>query len=97
MRRVLHRRHLLGVDPQRGPIDYCWRPLAEGFVRALLVVLPLKAQETLLLGCQILGGWPCRLRLERAVHALVTAVVLRMAGTDRHRPDPQLQPPDRES
>jgi hypothetical protein len=42
------------------------------------------------------GGWRLRgLRLQRAVHAFVTAVFLRRSGADEMRLDAELEPPDR--
>src|SRR5262249_15497340 len=54
--------------------------LAEGLVRALVVVDGAEAIEAVLLGHQVLGRRPGGLLLERAMHALVAAVLLGRAG-----------------
>src|SRR5437870_1369985 len=62
-------------------------------MRPLLVVLQTEAIEGSLLGGQRCAGWTNRIGLERLVHALVGAVLLRLARKDPLVLNPQPHPP----
>jgi len=67
-------------------------PLAERFVRTLLVVVPAEGVEARLLFDRIRSRRARSLRLERAMHALVAAVLLRGGRMDKVRLDPERAP-----
>src|SRR5579872_2926509 len=60
---------------------------------SLFVVVMTKAIEGTLLVGERGGCWMCRLLAERAVHALMAAVLLGLSGLDALRDDSQLDPP----
>lgn len=62
--------------PQRRRPMRRWRRLPQGLVRALFVIVSPELIEARLLRVARVRGRPRRLRLQRAMHALVTAVVL---------------------
>src|ERR1700722_597316 len=65
-------------------------------MRPNLVVLFLKTQKSHLLPPQIPLRWSCGLLFQRLMHALVAAVLLRLAWLDPFMPDAQSQPQHRE-
>src|SRR5712692_8355822 len=81
----------------RRHINLMRRPLAERFVRTLLVVVPAEGVEARLLLDRIRSRRARSLRLERAMHALVAAVLLRGGRMDKVRLDTELDPPRRQS
>ena len=66
----------------------------EGGVRALHVVLRPEDIEASLLRAPRRLRRPTRFRLERSVHALVRAVLLRLTGQDPLMRDGEPEPPD---
>src|SRR5262245_53591960 len=62
-------------------------------MRPFFVVRETEAIEGSLLGSQRGAGWPNRIGLERLVHALVGAVLLRLARKDPLVLNPQPHPP----
>ena len=64
-------------------------------MRAVVVEVLDEVVELALLLQEVLGGRLGRFVLERQMHALVPAVLLRGAGLDALDPDPEAQPPDR--
>ena len=68
--------------------------LVERLVRALVVELSDEAVELALLRSEAVRWRPGGLVLERAVHALMTAILLRMARLNAFNADPQPEPPD---
>src|SRR6266446_2346108 len=102
-----HAPHLvLGVIPRivkarwqgagRWPPIRCRRDLIERFMRPFAIVVLAEAVEARLLLERAGGGRSGGLRLQRAMHALVPAVVLRARGPDVARLDAKLEPPDRQ-
>jgi len=65
-------------------------------MRSLVVVNPNEVIEALLLLQEVEGSGLSGFRLQRQVHAFVTAVLLRVPGLDALQVDDQAQPPDRE-
>src|SRR5882672_8213192 len=85
-----------GVGPWRRPVKRRRILEAQGFVRPFTVVDPAEAVEA-----RLLLGQACRRRLgrvvlERAMHALMPAVLLRLGRLDPLRPDSKLDPPQRQ-
>jgi len=70
--------------------------MIEGLVRALVVELLAKDIEAALLRRQAAGRRTRRLRLQRAMHSFMPAVLRRAAGLDELRQDAQANPPRRE-
>ena len=68
----------------------------EAFVRTNLVVKLAKNIKTCLLLTCIARRWLKRLVFERAVHALMSSVLLRLTRGDAFRQDPQADPPHRQ-
>ena len=68
----------------------------ESFVRAFVVELLDEGIELGLLLKQVGAGWASGFFLQRQMHALMTAVLLRMTGPNAFDADAQAQPPDRE-
>ena len=66
-------------------------------MRAFVVVLMNEAIETSLLSFESRLGWSRRLRLERSVHSLVSAILFRMTGNDSFDGDAETDPPQRKS
>jgi hypothetical protein len=65
-------------------------------MRPLVVVALDEAIELGLLLKKVLRSRPGRFLLQREVHAFVATVLLRVAGLDALKADPQAQPPHRE-
>ena len=80
---------------RRRPIEIGWRPLAQRLVRTLLVVMAAESVKARLLVAGVSGRRLGGLRLERAVHALMSPVLLRRSGPDEMRRDAKLEPPNR--
>ncbi len=68
--------------------------MVEGFVRALFVELIAKVIEAPLLAAERGCRRPRGLLLERLVHALVSTVLLGMAGLNQLGVDAESDPPD---
>ena len=68
----------------------------EGLVRPFDIELADEGIEARLLLQGVDAGRPCGLRLEGEVHALMAAVLLRMAGLDALDGDAEPEPPDGE-
>src|ERR1700677_4492797 len=83
--------------PGRGAPDLRGRRLLQRLVRTLLVEVPAKPVEALLLFACAERRRLCRLLLQRAVHPLVPTIVLRRSRTAEMRLDAQLQQPYRQS
>jgi hypothetical protein len=75
------------------PVDGGWRPEVERLVRALFIVLTTEAVEACLLGTLVALRGPGRFGFQRAVHALVRAVLLRPPWRNSLMADAQLNPP----
>src|SRR5262249_16863937 len=90
------RLNLIGIEPQRRPVTAGRRHLAEGRVRPVVIkVIPEAVKPHLLLGRR--GGRRAPgLPLERGVHALVTAILLRRARLDSLQANAELDPMDRQ-
>lgn len=71
-------------------------PLPEPFVRSVVVVLGLEGAEAALLRREAALRRPGRLGLQRAVHALMAAVLLGMGELDELGVAAQADPPDRQ-
>src|SRR5262249_46897412 len=84
------------IAPGRGPVERRRRLLAERLMRPLLVELAAGAGEAALLGGERRRRRRGRRCLERAVHAFVAPVLLRLARRDPLGRDAKLQPPDRQ-
>jgi hypothetical protein len=82
--------------PRRGFVDGGWSPVVEGFVRPDLVEVCAELVEAPLLSGAVAGGWDGAVGLERLVHALVTAVLLRRGRLDEIGQDAELDPPHAE-
>ena len=89
--RLVHR-----ISPRRLRVELGRWHLADRLVRPLVVVLVAEAVEGRLLGLEARRRRSRRLCLQRAVHPLVAAILLRMAGLDEDRLDAELDPPDRQ-
>src|SRR5882724_98520 len=85
------------IGSRRGVVAAGRGDLPQGLVRAVIVEVVAEAVEARLLlggrGGRRLGGF----RLERAMHALVPAVLLRRAGIDPLEDDAELDPAHREA
>src|SRR5208282_5034233 len=68
--------------------------LAQRLVGTFLVVMAAELVEARLLFARVGGRRLRGLRLQRAMHAFVTSVLLWRSGTDEMRLDAQLEPPD---
>src|SRR5271155_4962564 len=86
-----------GHRPRGGAPDSCRRPLLQRLVRTLLVEVLAKHIEALLLFARAERRWLRRLLRQRAVHPLVSTIVLRRSRTAEMRLDAQLQQPYRQS
>ena len=72
------------IGARRRLVQRTRRPLSQRLVRPLIVIDRAEGVEPLLLAGQT-GGWRrCRLLLERAVHSLVSPVLLRREGSASH-------------
>src|SRR5262245_37827184 len=71
--------------------------LLQRFVRSFVIEACAPAIEALLLRRQMHGRWLCGLGLERLVHALVTAVLLRMTRRDALVTNAELDQPRSEA
>src|SRR3546814_3473480 len=80
----------------RGAIDLDWGLHGERVVGAFAVELADKIIETGLLLQDVGAGRAGRLLLQRQVHALVAAVLLRLAWFDAFDLNAEPEPPDRE-
>src|SRR5262245_20540103 len=65
-------------------------------MRTFVVVLIPEPIEAILLELDVLGRRSCGLGLQRSMHPLVSAVLLRFASLDALVLDPQLHPPYRQ-
>src|SRR5947208_11959013 len=93
--RALERRHPVRHWSNRPGVTRHRRLLIEGLVRALVVELVAKDIEAALLGREAAGRRTRRLRLQRAMHPFMAAVLRRAAGLDELRQDAQANPPRR--
>src|SRR2546428_13061942 len=91
---VLDGRQSPGIGTGRRPIARRGRGALEELVRSLGVVLRAEAVERALLGRERRSRGPNRFRLERLVHPLVRAVLLRRRGSDALMLNAEPQPPD---
>src|SRR5690606_34026912 len=82
------------ISPARRLVDRRRRLVPPGLVRSLLVEHTAPEVEGPLLGVEV--GLGLGLRLEGQVHALVAAVLLRLARLDALDADAEAHPPDRE-
>jgi len=96
MRGVGNLLHTTGERPIRRSIDGARGLEIEGFMGPLLVEDAPKGVEAPLLGAKVLAGGTGGVGLEGAVHALVSAVLVRAGGFDQLGTDPELDPVDRE-
>jgi hypothetical protein len=81
----------------RRGVDFSGTLHAKGFVRPLAVVLLNECIELGLPLKEVGSGGECGFLLEREVHALVAAVLLRMTGANAFDANAQAQPPHREA
>src|SRR5580704_15973590 len=70
------------IGAWRGRVHGTRSLLSQRFVRTLLVVLRAKAVKSPLLRLAMRRWWRRRLLLQRAMHALVSAILFRMSGRD---------------
>src|SRR5713226_10018126 len=92
---ILRLRHLLWKPSRRGLIDLRWRAHSQRFVRTHLIVFLAKTVQRALLLAPA-GRWRLgHLLFQRAMHAFVSAILLRMPCCDALRHDAQLDPPYR--
>src|SRR5438876_5455700 len=94
--RVLEGRQPIRHRPRRRAITRRRRLLIEGLVRPLVVELRAKDIEAPLLSGEAARGWPGRLRLQRAMHPFMPAILIRATGLDELRQDSEADPPRRE-
>src|SRR5271154_2892445 len=85
-----------GIGPRRGPVAAGRRHLAERFVWTVIVEVVAEAVEAGLLVGERGGGRVRGLGLERAMHALMPAILLGCAGLDALQADAELDPMHRE-
>src|SRR2546425_3120568 len=91
--RILERRQPTRVRAGRGPIERAGRPAVEKLMGPLVVVLLAEALEGPLLRRER-GAWGANgPALQRLVHALVGAILLRMGGQNPLVLNAQAQPP----
>src|SRR5450755_999 len=88
--------HFGRIGPGRGAIAAGRRVLVESLMGSDVVEVLAEVLEPGLLLGRARGGWAGGLGLERAVHALVTAVLLRLAQLDSLELNPELDPMNRE-
>src|SRR5215471_17301459 len=81
----------------RGRIDLVRRPLPQRLMRTLFVVVAAEGIKTDLLRASVGGRWARGLRLERAMHALMAAVLLRRGRMNEMGLDAELEPPGRQA
>ena len=81
----------------RWDVEFVRGTLAQRFVWALLVVVPAEGVKAGLLFGRVRRGRARRLCLERAMHALMSAVLLRRGRMDEVRLDAELDPPRRQA
>src|SRR3954466_8929737 len=81
----------------RWHVEFVRGSLAQRFVRALLVVVPAEGVEAGLLFGRVRRGWARRLCLERAMHALMSAILLRRGRMDEVGLAAELDPPRRQA
>jgi hypothetical protein len=91
---VFDRRQRARVGPRGGVVQRGRRPIAQGLVGPFIIVETAEGIEGALLGGQARLRRPTRLPLERLVHALVGAVLLRVGGQNPLVLDAESQPPD---
>src|SRR5947209_20234130 len=82
VRRILEERQAPGIGPRGRLIDPDRRTLPQGFVRPLVVVVEAEGVEAPLLGPQRGFRRARGFALERPVHPLMSAILLRLAGLD---------------
>lgn len=83
-----------GIGPVAGPINCCWRALAQGFMRAILVVTPQPARRTCLQAPPVRTRRRHDLPLITTMELLVRRVVTRPRPPGELDADAQAQPPD---
>src|SRR2546425_8686182 len=93
---VLERRQPVRHRARRWRIARGRRLLVERLMRPLVVELLAKDIEASLLRGKTARRRTCRLRLQRAVHTFMPAVLCRLAGLDELRQDAEPDPPRRE-
>src|SRR5260370_9518178 len=81
---------------RRGLIALRWRAYAQRFVGTHLIVFLAKAVQSALLLAPVGGRRVCGLLFQRAMHAFVSAILLRMPSFDALWHDAQLDPPYRQ-
>ena len=91
---VLNLRQPIRVGPRRRLVDRVRRLHPQRLMRADFVVIVAKAIQFQLLAAPVLGR--PQVQLQRAMHALVAPVLLRMTGLNALRHDAQLHPPRRQ-
>src|ERR1700722_14186444 len=85
----------LGEWSRRRAVELLGRPLAERFVWAVVVELPAKCIEAILLLRRRCRRWNAGLGLQCPMHAFVPAILLRLAGIDTLQPYAHLDPAHR--
>ena len=93
---VFNRRKLVGHRSVGGHIKLGGGIHVERLVGSLLVELAFESIELALLRAAVGGRRLGGLVLERAVHALMLAILLRLSGLDELRKDAQTEPPGRQ-
>ncbi len=78
----------------REGIAFGWALHGQRLVRPFAIELLPEVIESFLLLQGVHAGWPCRFLLEGEVHALVAAILLRVAWLDALDGDSEAQPPD---
>src|SRR5262245_35673778 len=91
---VLEQRDSPSVRARRRAVERGWGTAAEKLVRPLLVVEEAEAIERPLLPGQVVLWRPGGRGLERAMHAIMGAVLLRMTRENPLVLNPQAHPPD---
>ena len=80
----------VGIGPGRGAVDAGRRLEAEGLMRPFVVEDVAEGIEAQLLFAGRGRGWQTAIQLQGEVHALMPAVLLRVAWVDAVGPDPEL-------
>ena len=94
MRRIRWVWESTGVWSQRRGILRGWRVVAQGLVRPLVIVFLTKRLEAAPLRAPAAARRPRRFCLQRTVHPLMAAVLIRSPGQNPLRTNAQTNPPD---